>query len=123
MPPTILPFIALAILAIVAMVVLAATIIAGGGAFTTWLFAQLWTQMNRSRVYFFAALNSLFMFISFLAFTCWKMWNWQEGNSFVWEGMLPWASTIAALLCIFLHAGMGAIRQMYDHVSLPLMSK
>jgi hypothetical protein len=123
MPPTVLPFIALAILAVIATVLIAAAIIAGGGAFTTWLFAQLWEQRNRSRVYFFAALNSLFMFLSFLAFTCWMMWEWRPDSSFILQGMFPWACTIAALICVFLHAGMGAIRQLYDHVPLPLIRK
>src|SRR5947208_5473990 len=98
----------LAILFAIAAVLAAAIGIAGGGAFTTWLFAQLWPQKNRSRVYFFAALNSFFMFLSFLVFTCWTMWEWRPDNSFVLQGMLPWACTIAALICVFLHTGMGA---------------
>src|SRR4051812_1521913 len=123
MPPTVLPFIALLIVAIVAAVLVAAAIIAGGGAFTTWLFAQLWPQKNRSRVYFFAALNSFFMFLSFLVFTCWTMWEWRPDNSFVLQGMLPWSCTLAALICIFLHAAMGAIRQLFDRLPLPLLRR
>ena|SRR5438105_4999423 len=113
----------LAILFAIAAVLAAAIGIAGSGAFTTWLFAQLWAQKNRSRVYFFAALNSLFMFLSFLMFTCWTMWEWRDSNSFIWQGLFPWACTIAALACIFLHAAMGATRQLCDHLSLPLVRR
>jgi hypothetical protein len=120
MPPTVIPFLLLGVLLGIAAVLFAAAIIAGSSAFTTWLFAQLWSENRRSRIYFLAALNSGVMFAGFLAFTCWTMWEWRPDNSFVLQGMLPWACTLAALICIFLHAGMGAIRQVFDQIPLPL---
>ena len=123
MPFTVIPFILLAAVVIIAAVFIVAAIIAGGGAFTTWLFAQLWPENKRSRVYFFAAINSGLMFASLLAFTCWTMWEWRPDNSFVLQGMLPWACTLAALMCIFLHAAMGAARQLFDHLPLPLVPR
>src|ERR1700745_2085982 len=107
MPPTVIPFLLLGVVLAVAAVMLAAAIIAGAGAFTTWLFAQPWSEDRRSQIYFLAALNSAVMFAGFLAFTCWTMWEWRPDNSFVLQGMLPWACTIAALICVILHTGMG----------------
>jgi hypothetical protein len=123
MPFTVIPFILLAVTLAIAAVFFASAIMAGSGVFTTWLFAQLWAEKNRSRVYFIAALNSILMFIGFLAFTCWTMWDWHPGSSLILQGMVPWACTLAAFACVFLHAGMGAIRQLFNHVPLPLIRK
>jgi len=123
MPPTVIPFLLLGVLLVIAAVLIAAAVIAGGGAFTTWLFAQLWPENRRSRIYFVAALNSGVMFAGFLAFTCWTMWEWRPGDSIVLQGMLPWACTLAALMCVFLHAGMGATRELFDHLPLPLVCR
>ena len=123
MPPTVIPFLLIGVLLIIGAVLLVAVSIAGGGAFTTWLFAQLWRENCRSRIYFFAAINSCLMFAGFLTFTCWTMWDWRPDNSFLFQGMLPWACTLAALMCIFLHSAMGATRQLFDRLPFPFVRR